>query len=81
MDPIENLRRMPTTALNRGAAECLDIAQREPLLLTAHERPRAVLVSVEEYIRLKSRDRQVRDAGEIGDDWLAELKKPLPDGD
>lgn len=44
-----------------------DTAQREPVVITKHNREHTVLLSAAEYHRLKRRDRQVFRTGELSD--------------
>jgi prevent-host-death family protein len=50
-----------------------DRALSEPVTITKNGRDRLVLVSAEEYGRLKRRDRQVIAAGELTDDDIARI--------
>ena len=57
---------MADAMLRVGAAEAQrnfglyqDKAQVQPVAITRHGRPRTVIISIEEYERLKRRDRQV----------------------
>ena len=54
-----------------------DLAQREPVSITHHGRETLVMISAEEYRRLKALDdRRVYASEELPDDLLAELEKP-----
>lgn len=56
-----------------------DIARRGPVSVTHHGRDDLVVLSAEEYKRLKSfDDREVFAAHNIPADLLEELKKPIP---
>ncbi len=44
-----------------------DRAQREPIVILKHNREHTVLLSAEEYHRLRRRDRQVFHTGELSD--------------
>ena len=56
-----------------------DLALREAVSITRQGRKSLVLLSADEYDRLKSfDDRQVFLAEEIPDEWLEELSKPIP---
>ena len=50
-----------------------DRALREPVGITRNGRPRLVMMSVEEYQRLKRRDRQVLSLDEFTDEDLAAI--------
>lgn len=51
-----------------------DIALREPVVVTRNGRPRNVMISVEEYERLKRRDQQAFTAAETPERFLADLE-------
>jgi prevent-host-death family protein len=61
-----------TTALNfqRNIGRYQELAQREPVEITRHGRRSLVLLSAEEYERLKTRDRRAYAAEEVPDDIL-----------
>lgn len=50
-----------------------DQAQREPVVITKHDREHTVLLSAQEYHRLKRRDRQVFRVGELSDADIAAI--------
>ena len=51
-----------------------DKALQEPVVIKKHNRPSVVVVSYEEYERLKQRDRQVYAAHETPAHWLEALE-------
>lgn len=51
-----------------------DLALAEPVVVTKNGRPRNVLLSVEEYERLKRRDRIVVRAGDIPEEFIPQLE-------
>ena len=55
-----------------------DKALTEPLTITRNGHERLVLISVDEYARLKRRDRQVYRAGEIPDDIMEAIMNAVP---
>lgn len=59
--------------LQRKLGEIQDQALRQPVSITRHGRARLVIMAVEEYHRLKQRDRVVLRAGELSDDDLAAI--------
>ena len=65
-----------TTAgeLVRGFSHYSDVALAKPVIVTKNGRPRNVLISVEEYERLKQRDQQAFRAAETPDKFLADIK-------
>ncbi|MBL6617216.1 MAG: type II toxin-antitoxin system Phd/YefM family antitoxin [Reyranella sp.] len=50
-----------------------DEAQREPVVITKHDREHTVLLSAREYQRLKRRDRLVFRTGELSDEDMAAI--------
>jgi prevent-host-death family protein len=60
-----------------------DKALAEPVTITKYGREHLVLISAEEYARLKRRDRQVYRVGEVPDDLLAaiEATEPSPESE
>lgn len=55
-----------------------DQAQREPVVITKHNREHTVLLSAEEYHRLKRRDREVFRVGELSDTDIAAITAAEP---
>lgn len=47
------MREMSATAAKQHFAEVLDTVQREPVIIRRHERDVAVVISVEDYDRLR----------------------------
>jgi prevent-host-death family protein len=68
--------RVTTTAgdLVRQFSHYSDIALAQPVVVTKNGRPRNVLISVEEYERLKKRDQQAFLAADTPDQFLAEIE-------
>lgn len=68
--------RVTTTAGNlvREFSHCSDVALGQPVVITRDGQPRNVLISVEEYERLRRRDRQVFMAADTPDDFLADIE-------
>jgi prevent-host-death family protein len=59
----------------RNLGRYQDKALAEPITITKNGRERLVLLSVEEYQRLKRRDRRVGLTTELPDEWLEALEK------
>jgi prevent-host-death family protein len=55
-----------------------DAALVEPVTVTRNGRERTVLLSVEEYQRLKRRDRQVMSIEDFTDEDIAAIRKSMP---
>jgi len=62
--------KITSSELQRHIGAQLDAAQREPVVIASNGRERAVLLSMDEYERLKRRDREVLDVGQLSDDDL-----------
>ena len=57
-----------------------DAALTKPVAITKNGRPRTVLISAEEYARLKRRDRRVVTAAEVSERHIAALREAkVPD--
>ena len=61
--------------LQRRLGEVQDKALRQPVAITRHGREHLVLLSAEEFHRLKRRDRQVVPAAELSDAELEAIGK------
>lgn len=55
-----------------------EVAQREPVAITAYGRDSLVLLSAEEYRRLKQRDRRAVHPWELDEDAIAALEAAQP---
>ncbi len=55
-----------------------DVALVEPVTVTKNGRDRTVLLSVEEYQRLKSRDRKVMSLSDFTDEDIAAIERASP---
>ncbi|MGH8219722.1 MAG: type II toxin-antitoxin system Phd/YefM family antitoxin [Steroidobacteraceae bacterium] len=58
----------------RNIGRYQDEALKKPVAITKNGRPRTVLISAEEYERLKRRDRRVMMAGEVSERQVAALR-------
>ena len=66
-------------ALTRNFGRFKEMAQRGPVAVTSHGRESVVLLSAEEYARLKALDdRQALYAHELPDDLLGALEEATP---
>ena len=65
-----------STEFQRNVGTYTDAAMREPVIITNHSRERLVLLSADDYRRLKALDtRQALSPDELDDDMLVELDK------
>jgi len=76
----KELETAPAADVQRNFSLWQDRALREPIGITRNGRPRLVMMSVEEYRRLKRRDREVLSLDDLTDDDLAAIaKSKVPD--
>jgi len=61
--------------LQRRPAEVQQSALVEPTFITFHGRPRIVMMSLDEFDRLRGRRHTVLDAAELSEDVLAEMRR------
>lgn len=71
---LKKLQDIPAAEVARNFAKVSDRALKEPVRITSHGRPRLVLLSVEEYERLKRRDRQVVKIEDLPDEFVEALQ-------
>lgn len=73
---METAERVVTTAgdLVRQFSYYSDVALGQPVVVTRNGRPRNVLISVEEYERLKKRDQQAFLAANTPEHFLADIE-------
>jgi hypothetical protein len=62
--------RVSSTEFGKEVGRYQDIALAQPVVVTRNGRDRTVMISADEYVRLKRRDRRVFAAGELPDDML-----------
>ena len=76
----EELETAPAAEVQRNFSLWQDRALRKPVGITRNGRPRLVMMSVEEYQRLKRRDRLVLNLDDLTDEDLAAIAKAkVPD--
>lgn len=63
--------------MQRNVAAIQEAALTEPVLITYHDRPRLVLMSMDEYARLRGRKRFAGGIHDIDAGLAAELKKAV----
>ncbi len=61
--------------IQRKAAELQDAALSEPVIITYHDRPRLVLMSMQEYDRLRGRSRKVGAIEDLPDSVVSEIEE------
>jgi PHD/YefM family antitoxin component YafN of YafNO toxin-antitoxin module len=67
--------KVSTADFIKNYGSLADEALREPVTITKNGRDRLVVLSVEEYARLKRRDRRVVRTGELSDADIARIAK------
>jgi PHD/YefM family antitoxin component YafN of YafNO toxin-antitoxin module len=72
---VDAPNRVTTAELMRNFSELSDQALTEPLIITKNGRDRLGLIAVEDYHRLKRRERIVRRAGETPEHLMALIEK------
>jgi PHD/YefM family antitoxin component YafN of YafNO toxin-antitoxin module len=72
-------KRIVTTVgdLVRQFARYSDMALAKPVLVTSHGKPKNILISVEEYERLKTYDQQAFLAKDTPAEFVADLERQL----
>jgi PHD/YefM family antitoxin component YafN of YafNO toxin-antitoxin module len=67
--------KVSTAAFIKNYGTLADHALKEPVTITKNGRDRLVILSADEYARLKRRDRRVVRTGELSDEDLALIAK------
>lgn len=62
--------RVSSVEFGKEVGRYQDMALRQPVVVTRDGRDRTVMISADEYARLRRRDRQVFAAGELPDDLV-----------
>ena len=70
--------KVPAAEFQRNIGRYQDVALRQPVSVTRNGRERTVLISAEEYARLKRRDRQVMSLADFSAADLAALESARP---
>lgn len=76
-----DLTRVTASEFQKAFGALSDKALREPVAITKQGRDHLVVLSAEEYVRLKRRDRIVYAAGDLPEEWLDAVRTArMPDG-
>lgn len=67
--------RVSSADFQRNIGRYQDMALREPIAVTRNGRERTVMLSIEEYDRLKRRDREVLGPEDFTDEDIAALER------
>lgn len=70
--------KVTAAEVGKNFGQFADKALVEPVTITKYGREHLVLLSADEYARLKRRDRQVYRTGEIPADWVAAIEAAEP---
>lgn len=65
--------------LQRNVAKVQEAALREPVAVSYHGRDRLVIMPIDEFERLKRRDKQVIAMEDIPDEFIQALQQPYHD--
>jgi len=66
--------RVSSTEFGKEIGRYQDAALSQPVIVTRNGRDRTVMISAEEYARLKRRDRQVCGVGELPDETVKAIR-------
>lgn len=66
--------RISSTEFGKEVGRYQDAALSQPVIVTRNGRDRTVMISAEEYLRLKRRDRQVFAAGEVPEEIIEAVR-------
>ena len=72
---MANMVRVSSTEFGKEVGRYQDLALTQPVVVTRNGRDRTVMISTEEYQRLKRRDRQVFAAGEMPEEFVEATAK------
>ena len=76
---MDTTTRVTASEFQNAFGSLSDKARRQPVVITKHGRDSLVIIPVEEWERLKRRDRQVGLTAELSDEWLEAVRTaPAP---
>lgn len=75
------MQRYSSYDLQRNVAKVQEAALKEPVSISYHGRDRLVVLSIDEFERLKRRDKQVISMQELPDEFVAALCEPYEDAE
>jgi PHD/YefM family antitoxin component YafN of YafNO toxin-antitoxin module len=70
------MQRFTSLDLQRNTARVQEAALREPVAVSYHGRDRLVIVSIDEFERLKRRDKMVISMEEMPEEFIRALQEP-----
>ncbi|TAN49832.1 MAG: type II toxin-antitoxin system Phd/YefM family antitoxin [Rhodospirillales bacterium] len=71
------MQRFSSFDLQRNVAKVQEAALKEPVSVSYHGRDRLVILPIDEFERLKRRDKQVISMQDLPDEFLAALQEPF----
>ena len=71
--------RVSSTEFGKEVGRFQDAALVQPVVVTRNGRDRTVMISADEYARLKRQDRKVHAAGELPDEWITAVENSQMD--
>ncbi len=71
---MADMIRVSSTEFGKEVGRYQDMALAQPVVVTRNGRDRTVMISADEYMRLKRRDRQVLASGELPDDIVEAIR-------
>jgi len=70
--------KVSSADFQRNIGRYQDLALQEPVTITRNGRPRTVMISTEEYLRLRRRDREAIRPEEVTEDELGAIMEAEP---
>ena len=71
---MTDMIRISSTEFGKEVGRYQDMALAQPVIVTRNGRDRTVMISADEYLRLKRRDRRVFAAGELPDETVEAIR-------
>lgn len=72
---MTDMIRVSSTEFGKEVGRYQDMALSQPVIVTRNGRDRTVMISAEEYSRLKRRDRQVFATGDLPDETVEAIRR------
>jgi hypothetical protein len=76
-----DMQRFGSYDLQRNVAKVQEAAMREPVSISYHGRDRLVMLPIEEFERLKRRDKQIIAMDELPDEFVQAMSQPYYDAE
>ena len=75
---MNDMVRVPASEFQKNVGRYTDVALTRPVTVTSYGRDRNVVISAEEYLRLKRRDREVLGLGDFTEADLELIRSANP---